>query len=73
MAVLLRELKVVAEIAELHRSLPDVTPSSFTSSSLDPSAALETATVANGPVDRSLIVPGTVVAAEGGGRSWVRG
>jgi hypothetical protein len=43
---------------------------------LQPSAAkrigLETATVANGPVDRTLVVPGTVVAAEGGGSMVVR-
>jgi hypothetical protein len=43
---------------------------------LQPSAArrigLETATVANGPVDRNLVVPGTVVAADGGGSMAVR-
>jgi hypothetical protein len=43
---------------------------------LQPSAAkrigLETATVVNGPVDRNLVVPGTVVAADGGGSMSVR-
>ena len=43
---------------------------------LQPSAAkrigLETTTVANGAVDRSLVVPGTVVAADGGGSMAVR-
>jgi hypothetical protein len=33
---------------------------------------LETTTVVNGPVDRSLVVRGTVVAAEGGGSMAVR-
>jgi hypothetical protein len=43
---------------------------------LRPSAAkrigLETATVTNGPVDRNLVVPGTVVAAEDGGSMVVK-
>lgn len=43
---------------------------------LRPSAArrigLETTAVADGPVDRSLVVPGTVVAAEGTGSMAVR-
>lgn len=43
---------------------------------LRPSAArrigLETTTVANGAVDRSLVVAGTVVAADGGGSMTVR-
>lgn len=43
---------------------------------LQPSAArrigLETTTVATGSVDRNLIVPGTVVAADGGGTVTVR-
>ena len=43
---------------------------------LQPSAAkrigLETTAVANGSVDRNLVVPGTVVAADGGGSMLVR-
>jgi hypothetical protein len=43
---------------------------------LQPSAAkrigLETTAVANGPVDRNLVVPGTVVAADGRGSMAVR-
>jgi multidrug efflux pump subunit AcrA (membrane-fusion protein) len=43
---------------------------------LQPSAArrigLETTTVARGPVDRNLVVPGTVVASDGGGSMAVR-
>lgn len=43
---------------------------------LQPSAAkrigLQTTTVSSGPVDRNLVVPGTVVASDGGGSMAVR-